>query len=139
MTDDETRDFLRAGTRTAKLATVAHDGSPRVVPIWFVLADDGTVVFTCDGRSLKAKSLRRDPRIALCVDLTEPPYAFVEIIGTAQLSEDVDELRPWATLVAARYMGTDRAEEFGRRNAVPGELLVRVTPTKVIAVDDMSG
>ena len=38
-----------------------------------------------------------------------------------------------ATRTGARYMGADRAEEFGRRNAVPGELVVRVRPTKVIA------
>ena len=36
-------------------------------------------------------------------------------------------------------MGPDRAEEFGRRNAVPGELVVRVRPVKVLAVFDMTG
>ncbi len=39
----------------------------------------------------------------------------------------------WATRIGARYMGEDRAEEFGRRNGVPGELLVRLTPERVIA------
>lgn len=39
----------------------------------------------------------------------------------------------------ARYMGEDRAEEFGRRNAVPGELLVRVTPDRIIAEADVAG
>jgi hypothetical protein len=36
-------------------------------------------------------------------------------------------------------MGPDRAEEFGRRNAVPGELLVRVTPERVIAETNVAG
>jgi hypothetical protein len=35
-------------------------------------------------------------------------------------------------------MGADRAEEFGRRNAVQGELLVRITPTRVLAADDIT-
>jgi hypothetical protein len=35
-------------------------------------------------------------------------------------------------------MGPDRAEEFGRRNAVPGELLVRIRPVKVLAYADVS-
>jgi hypothetical protein len=39
----------------------------------------------------------------------------------------------WATRIAARYMGEDQAEAYGRRNAVPEEMLVRVTPTKVVA------
>lgn len=35
-------------------------------------------------------------------------------------------------------MGVDRAEEFGRRNSVPGEPAVRVRPTKVITGFDIS-
>jgi hypothetical protein len=44
----------------------------------------------------------------------------------------------WATRIAARYMGADQAEAYGRRNAVPGEALVRVTPTKIIAEKDVA-
>ncbi len=43
-----------------------------------------------------------------------------------------------ATRTGAHYMGANRADEFGRRNAVPGELVVRVRPTKVIAGFDIS-
>jgi hypothetical protein len=53
--------------------------------------------------------------------------------------EDLDELRRTATLIGARYMGQERAEDFGRRNAVPGELVVRVTPARVLAQADMTG
>jgi general stress protein 26 len=42
------------------------DGSPHVTTIYYLLADDGTLVSTA-GRSQKIKNLRRDPRIALCV------------------------------------------------------------------------
>jgi hypothetical protein len=49
------------------------------------------------------------------------------------LSEDPAELLRWAANIAGRYMGSDQAEAFGRRNGVPGELLVRVTPTRVVA------
>jgi len=132
MRPDERRLFLMAGTRTGTLGTTRRDGSPHVVPIWFVL-DGDTVVFTCDGHSVKAAALRRDPRVSICVDDQRPPYSFVEMRGTAELSEDLDELRTWATLIGARYMGADQAEEFGARNAVPGELLVRLDPEKTIA------
>jgi hypothetical protein len=53
--------------------------------------------------------------------------------GIAALSEDPAELLRWAANIAGRYMGSDQAEAFGRRNGVPGELLVRVTPTRVVA------
>jgi hypothetical protein len=39
------REFLAAGTRTAKVATVRKDGSPHVTPVWFVL-DGNDLVFT---------------------------------------------------------------------------------------------
>ncbi len=133
MSERERLRFLSEGTRTGKLATVRSDGSPHVVPIWFVLDDDGALVFNVDGGSLKAKALQRDPRVSLCVDDETPPFAFVLLEGTAEVSYDVDEMLPWSTRIGARYMGAEAAEAFGRRNAVPGELLVRLRPTRVVA------
>ncbi len=133
MSERERLRFLSEGTRTGKLATVRSDGSPHVVPIWFVLDDDGALVFNVDGGSLKAKALQRDPRVSLCVDDETPPFAFVLLEGTAEVSYDVDEVLPWSTRIGARYMGAEAAEAFGRRNAVPGELLVRLRPTRVVA------
>lgn len=138
MTGEEWRAFLLHGTRTGKLATVRKDGRPHVVPVWFVM-DGDDLVFTTGATSVKARGLQRDPRVSLCVDSEDPPYAFVMVEGVAKLSEDVDEMLPYATAIGARYMGADRAEQFGRRNAVPGELLVRITPTRVMAADNITG
>jgi PPOX class probable F420-dependent enzyme len=132
MSDQERRDFLSAGTRTAKLAVTRKNGAPHVAPIWFVL-DGDDVVFTTGEDTVKGTSLRRDGRVALCVDDERPPFSFVIIEGTATISRDPDELLLWATRLGARYMGADQAEQFGRRNAVPEEMLVRVSPTKTIA------
>jgi PPOX class probable F420-dependent enzyme len=133
MTEDEVRAFLLQGTRTGKLATVRADGRPHVAPVWFVLDDDGTVVFNTGANSLKGKAIRRDPRVAMCVDDEKPPFSFVLVEGTAEVSEDPGPLLEWATRIGRRYMGADRAEEYGRRNGVAGELLVRVTPTHLVA------
>ena len=137
MTPAETRAFLLEGTRTGKLAIVRADGRPHVTPTWFTL-DGDDVVLTTHGTSMKAKAIGREPRVALCVDDQAPPYSYVMVEGTATLSDDLDELRRCATAVGGRYMGADRADEFGARNAVPGELLVRITPTRVIAKADIS-
>jgi PPOX class probable F420-dependent enzyme len=138
MTRDEWRAFLSDGTRTGKLATTRADGRPHVVPIWFVL-DGDDLVFTTGATSVKGRSMRRDPRVCLSVDDERPPYAFVMIEGRATLSEDPADLLRFATEVGGRYMGADRAEEFGRRNGSAGELLVRVTPSRVLAIDDVAG
>ena len=108
------------------------------MPVWFVL-DGEDFVFTTGADSVKGRNLRRDPRAAVVVDEEIAPYAFVHIRGQVTLSEDPEELLRFATAIGGRYMGADRAEEFGRRNAVPGELLVRLRPERVIAAADVAG
>jgi PPOX class probable F420-dependent enzyme len=138
MSKDEVWAFLTEGTRTGKLATVRADGSPHVVPIWFVL-DGEDLVFTTAADTVKGKALRRDGRAAVCVDMELPPFAYVMVAGEVEISEDLDEMLLWATRIAARYEGSERAEEFGRRNAVAGELLVRLRPSRVVAIDYVDG
>ncbi|MCI3155678.1 PPOX class F420-dependent oxidoreductase [Streptomyces werraensis] len=132
MTEEEWRKFVSHGTRTGKLATVRADGRPHLAPIWFVL-DGDDLVFNTGAATVKGRNLARDGRIALCVDDDRPPFAYVILEGRARLSEEPGELRHWAARIGARYMGEDRAEEFGARNGVPGELLVRVRIDKVLA------
>jgi PPOX class probable F420-dependent enzyme len=138
VTDPKISAFLGAGTRTGKLAYTSADGRPLVVPVWFIV-EDGTLVFNTGKDTAKGRALARDPRATLCVDLEEPPYGFVQVQGTAELSEEPAELLRSAIAIGARYMGQDRAEELGKRNAVPGELVVRLRPTKVIAAFNMTG
>ncbi|MFG1811543.1 PPOX class F420-dependent oxidoreductase [Streptomyces sp. NPDC049040] len=132
MTEDEWRAFISEGTRTGKLATVRADGSPHVVPMWFLL-DGGDLVFTTEDTTVKSRNLLRDDRVAMCVDDERPPYSFVVLRGRVEISEDPGALLTWATDIAARYMGDDVAAEFGRRNSVPGMLLVRMRIEHVTA------
>ncbi|CAN5379340.1 PPOX class F420-dependent oxidoreductase [soil metagenome] len=124
-------EFLSVGTRTGMLGYLASDGRPLVAPVWFVV-DRDQVVFNTAKSSAKGKALQRDPRVVMTVDDPHPPFSFVQVQGVVELSEDPDALLDLATRIGGRYMGADRAAEFGRRNGVPGELIVRVTPTKVI-------
>lgn len=134
---DEVKAFLGEGTRTGSLGWVAADGRPLVAPIWFVVEGDDLLFNTGSGTA-KGKAIARDPRVVLTVDLPAPPFGFVQVQGVAEVTTDLDEVRRIATLNGARYMGEDRAEEFGARNGVPGELGVRLRPTKVIAAMDMT-
>ena len=97
------------------------------------------LVFTTWGDSVKGRNIRRKPRPAILVHDEVAPFAFVHIRGHVTLSEDLEELLRFATAIGGRYMGADRAGEFGRRNAVPGELLVRLRPERVIAQADVAG
>ena len=134
---DDVIAFLSEGTRTAMLGYVAADGRPLVAPVWFVV-DADRLVFNTDKDSAKGRALARDPRVVVCVDDPHPPYSFVQVQGIAELSEDPEDLVRIATRTGGRYMGADKAEEFGRRNGVPGELVVRVRPTKVVKAFDLA-
>ncbi|MEV6679127.1 PPOX class F420-dependent oxidoreductase [Streptomyces erythrochromogenes] len=140
MTQEEWRAFVSHSTRTGKLSTVREDGSPHVAPIWFVL-DGDSFVFNTGKDTVKGRNLARDGRVALCVDDDRPPFSYVVLQGRAEISEyaaAADEMLVWATRIAARYMGEAEAEAFGRRNAVPSELLVRVPIDKVISAAGVS-
>jgi PPOX class probable F420-dependent enzyme len=137
MTDGEWREFILAGTRTGKLATTRRDGRPHVVPIWFLL-DGDELVFNTGAETVKGRSLRRTGWASICVDDEDPPYSFVTISGPVTTSTDVEAMLPITIEIAARYVGADRAEEFGRRTAVPGELLVRLRAEHVLALRDLA-
>ncbi len=138
MREAEAWAFLAADPpHTGKLATTRLDGRPHVAPIWFAL-DGDTIVFTTDAESLKGRTVRRDPRVALCVDDEAPPFSFVTVEGVVEISEEPDALRHWATVIGGRYMGPERAEAYGARNGVAGELLCRIRPTKIVSARNVS-
>jgi PPOX class probable F420-dependent enzyme len=139
MSETEVRAFLAgAPPHTAKLATVRADGRPHVAPVWYDVDDDGTIVFNTGESTVKGRNLRRDPRASLCVDDERPPFSYVLMEGIVELSADLDEVRNWATRIAGRYMGQDRAEEYGARNGVAGELLARFRPERVVSASDLA-
>lgn len=137
MTRDEWWAFATGGTRTGTVGVTRADGSPHVTPVWFVLNEGPAgdeLIFNTGVDTLKGKALRRDPRLSVCVDDQTPPFSFVQFRCDARLSENHDDLLRWATEIGERYMGADRAEEFGSRNAVPGEYLVRAKIISVVAL-----
>ena len=133
MTPEEWRAFLLADTRTAKLATVRPDGRPHVAPVWFTL-DGNDLIFMTMVNTVKGKNIQENPQVAIAVDEEDFPFAFVLVEGRAEIeSLAPDDLYPYATRIAERYVGVDRAESYGQRNSVEGEVLVRVPLTNVVA------
>ena len=138
MTQEEIRSFLMDSIRTGKLASIRADGRPHVTPIWYIY-EDGKLYFNTWHSSVKGKNILRDGRVSICVDEEAPPFSFIIIEGTAEaLDVNNEELVDWAGRIGGRYMGADKAEEFGKRNGVEGELLICLTPTKIIAKKNVS-
>jgi PPOX class probable F420-dependent enzyme len=138
MTDDEVWSFLNSEPpRPAVLATTRPDGRPHAAPIWYAV-DGRTIVFNTGAATIKGRNLANDPRVAICVDDDRLPFSFVAIEGRAEIFDDLDEVRRWAAILGGRYMGADQAETYGRRNGVPGELLVRVHRTNIVAMRELA-
>ncbi len=138
LSDDMCRAFLSYGSRTAKLATVRRDGRPHVAPVWFVL-DGEDLVFMTHQDSVKGGTLLREPRVMISVDDEKFPFGFVLAEGIATCERpDPEALRPWSKLIARRYVPDDAIQSTTERNAVDGELLVRVQITNLTGMTDVA-
>ena len=118
--------------RTGKLAVTRADGSPHLAPVWVDL-DGDQIVFMTSADTIKGKSILRDGRVAICFDDEQPPFAFVTVSGSTTTSTNPADLLYWSIRIAGRYMGAELADQYGRRNAVAPEMVVRITPTNVAA------
>ena len=126
------------GTYTGKVSTINKDGSSHVTPIWYILDENNHITFTTYSKSVKGKNLIRDPRISFCMDDQVPPFSFVIVYGIAEVISKPSDLLRWTTKIAERYMGKESSNEYGKRNAVEGELLIKVIPKKVIGQKGIS-
>ncbi len=136
MSEADVRDFMGTGSRTGKLSTVRSNGTPHVAPVWFAFDDiNGDLVFVTHENSLKARNLRRQPAVSILVDMEEMPFAWARLDGVAttqRYEQDPAVMLEWAHATCERYVGSDAADLFASRNAVAGELLVRVRPTRLV-------
>jgi PPOX class probable F420-dependent enzyme len=145
MSKVEVARFLIKGTFTGKLATVKKDGSPHVVPVWFVVESGkgrgkaGNIILTTGDTSVKANNIQHDGRVSICIDDQKFPFSFVTIHGTAKIYPyKQKEVLEWATKIAERYVGKKNAKTYGEVNGGEGAVLVRIKPIKVIAEKDIS-
>jgi PPOX class probable F420-dependent enzyme len=90
--------------RFAVMATINQSGTPQLTVMWYALVEDEDVIVLNATRGLlKERNLRRDSRMALCV---EDGMRYVTLQGRAELIEDraVQE-REVNDLIAPRYIG----------------------------------
>jgi PPOX class probable F420-dependent enzyme len=101
------------GTPIAHLATVLPDGAPHSVPLWIATHGD-RIAFLTGPDSLKARNLRRDPRLALSIAPPENPFEPVIIRG--RVIEWLEGDPAWAIVdeIAAKYIGGPYSREQER-------------------------
>jgi len=119
----------------ARLAYVAHDGSPRVVPIWFHW--NGTeIVLGTPPKAPKISSLKERPKVALTIDDNSFPHKVLLIRGTAAM-DTVKGVSAEYAACAERYFGAEQGRAWVKQltSRIPEMVRITVTPEWVGLLD----
>lgn len=109
----------------ARLAYVAVDGTPRVVPIWFHW-NGKEIVLGTPPKAPKLKALARNPKVALTIDDDNFPHKVLLVRGTARL-DNVDGVAPEYASAAERYFGAEQGQAWVQQMAAMCPQMVRIT------------
>lgn len=138
LNDQEILAFIMEAPRTGHVATVREDGRPHVATIWLTV-DGGDIVFVTSSESVKAKNLRQRSFAAIAVDDDRPPFSNVALEGPVTMSGDMEQVRRWARVIAARYIGEEGAKAFVEMEEFPDDLVCRLTPSHMTGLANMAG
>jgi PPOX class probable F420-dependent enzyme len=114
----------------AFVATVAADGKPQVTPVWVDVLDGKPAFNTAVGRA-KERHLRNDPRISLAITDPENPYSYIEIQGTATLTEDGAD--DFIDALAKKYINEDT---YPWRSPTETRITVLIEPEKILGMQN---
>ncbi|GCE49592.1 PPOX class probable F420-dependent enzyme [Thermosporothrix hazakensis] len=118
------RTFLQE-RRFAVLATINPDGSPQLSAMWYLLEDEHTILMNTEANRIKARNIRRDPRVSVCFE----DGGYLTISGTVELIDDPDIAQRDIYRLAARYDGEEQArkqmEVYSKEQRV--SLRIRIT------------
>jgi PPOX class probable F420-dependent enzyme len=136
MTDEEVEAYL-AQPLIAKLSTHNKDGTIHTVPIWFKYQNREILLGTQE-ITQKVKNIKRDPRVTVLVDTTEPRLKGVIMYGTAEI--DHNGVIPTRISIFEKYMDPDRAPRLADRLASTWQpVVVRIKPDRIISFDYSKG
>jgi PPOX class probable F420-dependent enzyme len=128
MMTEEQRDFLQAH-RLCVVGVNRKVGPPHLSPVYYALDGDDILISTTHSR-FKARAIKRNPEVSICVLAEELPFPYLLIYGTGAIEDagapDVmmkigERMTGHLIPEAARPAIEQRAKDEGR-------LVLRVTP-----------
>lgn len=133
---------LLASALPARVAYVAKDGTPRVVPTWFHWTGRELVMPTFVAAphikrpAARLRHLRANPDVAISIDTESQPPQVLLLRGRAEVTE-VDGVVPEYAASTRQYMGEEAAAEYLAYIDQPATKMARIAvrPTWVGLVD----
>ena len=117
------------------VTTIRGDGTPHVTPVWH-LVDGDEVVIAVARSTVKARNVRANPQVALCVAANQRPQPWVLINGTARLSEE--RVEETVHDVSFHYLGEEEGGPYVEDILQKIDfVLMRITPERVASFDGL--
>jgi PPOX class probable F420-dependent enzyme len=133
---DDIAQFL-AQPLVAKLSTHNQDGTIHTVPIWFRY-HEGEFLFGTQDITQKVQNIRRDNRVTVLIETTDPNLKAIMAYGTATL--DYADVIATRRLVFEKYMSAEDAAALAVRLADQWKpVIVRVKPERMVTFDYAQG
>lgn len=114
LTDDELTSFLDEREHLARIATIDHDGFPRVLPLWFV-RDGRRILFTPRSPAIIWRNIVRDPKVGITIDEADQPYRKLTVRGVVDVVHEPGDDHAWRELyrsIAKRYVPDRNADAY---------------------------
>lgn len=131
----ERREFVRQH-RTCIFGYNRRNDGPAMTVVYYVLDGDDLLITTMAARS-KARAVRRDPKVSVCVLDEKWPLTYLQVYGDAVVEDDfdqaVDVLRRVIDLMAGEPMPASKLPEIRRMAQQEERVVIRVTPYATFA------
>jgi PPOX class probable F420-dependent enzyme len=127
MTPEERRQFLE--THRLAVVGIPREGPPALTPVYYALDGDEIIISTTATR-VKAKAVRKDPRITLCVLGEESPFPYLTVYGQGRIETEgaVDVMARIGEKMTGRPVPDSARPALEERAQREQRVVLRVTP-----------
>jgi PPOX class probable F420-dependent enzyme len=122
----------------AVLATSRRAGAAQLSPIWY-LFEDGRIYISCGANSAKARNIRRDSQVSLCIDEGRPDGRSVTVYGNAEIIEEPSSWTDGLYRRITRHYHEDEAAARHYDETKPDwgpSVMLAITPEKIVDHSD---
>ncbi|MFC5380169.1 pyridoxamine 5'-phosphate oxidase family protein [Aquipuribacter nitratireducens] len=131
--NDPVAQQLLVSRQPARVAYTWHDGTPRVVPVWFHW--DGTqIVVGTPPAAPKVRALQEHPSVSVTIDEADWPYKVLLVRGHAEVTVH-DRVTEEYVAAAERYMGPEAAAQWVAGLGEAPMARIAITPEQVRVLD----
>jgi PPOX class probable F420-dependent enzyme len=128
--DDQHREFL-TGHRLCVVGVARRRGPPSLSPVYYVMDGDDLLISTTASRA-KAKLIRKNPEVSVCVLHEQPPFPYLTIFGQGRIEEDgaAELLARLGEAISGRPVPPEAREALETRARQESRVVLRVTPER---------